>query len=96
MLIHLRPMVLYERREAELIDLVVEPFALFLSGRTDLATRRPYSKDRFQVRCRRRGRRAINGFLIETPEPVAEFSTTARWAVTADYVATHRNDTNAR
>lgn len=34
--------------------------------------------------------RAIDGILIEAPDPVVEFTTVARWAVLADFVATHR------
>ena len=89
MLIHIRPIVSYGRKQVVLIDPAVEPFG-HLSGKADLASRRPHRNPEYTVACRRRGRRAIDGILIEAPDPVSEFTTVARWAVMADFVATHR------
>jgi hypothetical protein len=56
----------------------------------DLATRRPYPNKRYAVACRREGRKAIEGILIENSPPVEKLDYTARWVVDAEFVATHR------
>jgi Family of unknown function (DUF6012) len=41
------------------------------------------------VAARRVGRKALAGILIETPELVAAYSYTARWAIEAQHLVTH-------
>jgi hypothetical protein len=74
---------------AALIDLTVEPFGLYLRGDVDLDTRFPYPNKRIAVACRKKGRKALNGILIQVPTAV-DFEYTARWAVDAQFVSTHR------
>jgi hypothetical protein len=71
-----------------LIDLVVEPFGLRLTQK-ELVTRHPYPNKMHAVACRRIGKKAIDGILIETPDQSDEFSTMARWAIEAQMVVSH-------
>jgi Family of unknown function (DUF6012) len=89
MLLHIRPQLYSHYKDVALIDLEIQPFGLRLNGHTDLATRRPHPNKHYAVACRRQGRKAVNGMLIETRNPVAEFRTTARWAVGAAFVVSH-------
>lgn len=89
MLLHIRPR-LFSRHEVALIDLEVSPLGLHLAGGVDLATRRPYPNKWYAVACRKLGKKAIDGVLIETTARLDEFDTTARWAVEASTVVTHR------
>jgi Family of unknown function (DUF6012) len=89
MLLHLRPRILSPFRDVALVDVKIEPFGLRLRGGTDLAVRRPYPNKRYAVACRKKGHKAIDGILVETPSFVSEFTYTARWAVEAALSVTH-------
>ncbi|MBZ9574487.1 hypothetical protein KGR00_07185 [Halomonas coralii] len=60
-----------------------------MKGGKDLASRRPYPNKRYVVACRKVGRKAITGFLIQAPDDVRWFSATARWAIGATIVVRH-------
>jgi Family of unknown function (DUF6012) len=89
MLLHIRPR-LFSRYHVALIDFEVSPLGLHLAGGVDLATRRPYPNKWYSVACRKLGNKAIDGILIETGQRLDEWRTTARWAVEASSVVTHR------
>lgn len=91
MLLHIRPRFLsLHASEAELVDLQVEPFGLYLRGGVDLITGRVYPNRLYWAACRKTARRKFHvGILIETPGKVEAFSFTARWAIAADEVVTH-------
>jgi hypothetical protein len=89
-LLHLRPRIFSPGMAAELIELRIEPLGLLLRGRTDLVTGRPYRNKGYGVGRRRSGRKAVDGILIKTREWVDDLQCTARWAVNATYVTTHK------
>jgi Family of unknown function (DUF6012) len=92
MLLHIRPRLYSPFRAVELIDLEVFPLGLKV-GTTELITRRPYPNKRYAVACRRKGHnRAMDGILVKTPDRIDEWRMTARWAVEASLVVTHRVD----
>jgi hypothetical protein len=71
--------------------MTLDPPGLHLRGGVELATRRPYPNKGLAVACRRhRTRKAISGILIETARPTGELVYTARWAVHAELLVTHR------
>ena len=90
MLVHIRPRFLGPYRNVALIDLHVDPLGLHLVGGEDLVTRRPYPNKSYAVACRKQGQKAIDGILIETDKPIDDLSTTARWAIEARLVVTHK------
>ena len=90
MLLHIRPRFFSSYRYVELIDLDIKPFGLHLEGGKDLATRRPYPNKRYAVACRKRGKKAIDGILLETGWPVNQFTYEARWAVEDTLPVSHR------
>ena len=89
MLLHIRPR-LFSPYQVALVDLEVSPLGLHLRGGVDLTTRWPYPNKWQAVACRKLGNKAIDGILIETGKRLDEWRTTARWAVNASMVVTHR------
>lgn len=90
MLLHLRPRCLSRYRDVELVDFAIPELDLQLVGGKDLTTRRPYPNKRYAVACRQQGRKAIDGVLIDVKRRVERFSTISRWAINADFLATHQ------
>jgi len=74
----------------ELIDLRINEIGVFLQGGKDLTTRRPYPNKRYVVACRKSGQKAIDGILFETGGTVPSFTVETRWAIHAEFIATHR------
>ncbi|WP_257385926.1 DUF6012 family protein, partial [Xanthomonas phaseoli] len=83
MLIHLSPR-LFEPQgiptRCELIDIAIAPFGLLLRNGIEVVARRPYPNKRYQVACRKIGRMAMNGLLIEAAGTVDAFRVVTRWA----------------
>src|ERR1700738_4447595 len=93
MLIHITPQFLTcdgSSGYVDLVDLRINELGLFLKAGKEVAGRRPYRNKRFVVACRNAGRKAVDGILIETSKPVAEYTVETRWAVQAEAVVTHR------
>lgn len=91
MLIHLTPRM-YACRLNEpctLVDLKCDELGLSLKGGQDLTARRPYPNKNYLVACRKIGQKAMDGILIETLEPMREFTVVTRWAVAASHIARH-------
>jgi hypothetical protein len=89
MLLHIIPKLFSGVPHCTIADLTIEPFGLHLRGGVELPTVRPYPNKRYAVAARRIGRKALEGILIETPEPVAAYSYTARWATEAQHRVSH-------
>jgi hypothetical protein len=89
MLLHIIPKLFSTVRDCTIADLTIEPFGLQLRGGVELRTVRPYLNKRYAVAARRIGRKALDGILIETPEPISAYSYTARWAIEAQHLVTH-------
>jgi len=92
MLIHITPRIFGNRdfEPCQLVDLNCAELGLALKANVELMARRPYPNKNYLVACRKRGQKAMQGFLIERPDPVREFTVVTRWAVAAWHVATHR------
>lgn len=90
MLLHLRPRLLFPFKMVDLIDFEVKQLGLCLKGNSDLTTRRPYPNKDYAVACRKQGHKAIDSIFIETNKLLEEWDTTARWAVNASIVVTHK------
>lgn len=91
MLFHIRPRI-FTKHNVSLVDLVIEPFGVSLRGGVDLAVGRPYPNKIYSVAYRKRGRRALDGIILDAPQGTMEFSTMVRWAVEAETIVTHRVD----
>lgn len=93
MLIHITPRFFTGNYAfpVQLVDVTVEPLGLVLRDGVDLAMRQPFPNKRLYVACRKVGRKAMNGLLIDTGAVrLKEFEVVTRWAVFADDVVTHR------
>ncbi|EGD08785.1 hypothetical protein XVE_2960, partial [Xanthomonas vesicatoria ATCC 35937] len=92
MLIHLSPRLLEPKgipTRCELVDIAIDPFGLLLRNGVEVVARRPYPNKRYQVACRKIGRMAINGLLIEAAGTVDAFRVVTRWAVEGEILCTH-------
>lgn len=74
----------------ELVDLRIDELGVFLQGGKDLTTRRPYPNKRYVVACRKVGQKAIDGILFETGAQIPAYTVVTRWAIHAEFIATHR------
>jgi hypothetical protein len=94
MLIHLIPRMFacpVTEPLCELHDFESPELGLTLKAGTDLVGRRPFPNKKYLVANRRIGRKAMNGFLIETKAPIRAFTTITRWTVESEErVVTHR------
>lgn len=80
--------------EPELVDIEIPELGLTLLGGEDVTTRKPYPNKRYFVACRKKGRKAVNGILIESPIFLKEYTVTSRWSwedneVQASHVVKH-------
>lgn len=93
MLIHLSPTFRaceISGPNVEILDIAIPELELKLVGGRDLAARRPLANRNYLVACRKIGRKAINGILLNTGDRrVDVFTVRVRWAVDAELVATH-------
>lgn len=91
MLLHLSPRYYarYTDVAVDLIDVSVPELNLELKGGEDVVIRTPFPNKCYRVVCRKKGRKAINGFFIETDAVVENFTLITRWAVDGD-ISTHR------
>lgn len=93
MLIHISPRLLVPAGfslPCELIDIRIKEFDLQLTGGRDAVARQPFPNKRYYVACRKKGRRAINGLLIEVPGHVPVFTVITRWSIGAEVVLRHQ------
>lgn len=56
----------------------------------DIATRRPYPNKRYQVGCRKIGKKALSGFLFDIESPPDFFSMVCKWNVGGDITLVHK------
>jgi len=90
MLIHIRPRLFCPFKEVSLVDLNIEPLGLRLSGARHLSAGRPYRNKHYSVAYRRGSRKAIDGILLSAPGLVKYLGYSARWAIAAEIVVTHK------
>ncbi|HDQ4465220.1 TPA: hypothetical protein P9G65_005533 [Pseudomonas aeruginosa] len=93
MLIHICPRLMMPvgfELPCALIDVRVQEFGLHLIGDREVVARQPYANKRYYVACRKTGRKAINGLLIEVPGHVPLFTVVTRWSIAAEVVLRHR------
>lgn len=93
MLLHVIPRLFVNEPDApqcDLIDFHCPALGLKLRNGIELVARRPYNNKGYQVACRKMGRKAVQGILIETTQRVREFTTLTRWAVGADRIVNHQ------
>jgi hypothetical protein len=73
------------------VDVTIEPFGMVLRDGVDIVMRQPYPNKRFYVACRKVGRKAINGLILDSGSlRIKEFDVATRWAVFGGDVVTHR------
>ena len=91
MLIHLTPSyyLKYSNISANLIGVEVPELGLHLRADHDITVRYPSRNKQLHYVCRKKGRKAIYGILLETDRPVTDFTLITRWAVQGN-VSVHR------
>jgi hypothetical protein len=93
MLVHIVPRFYaceQSRDLIQLIDVRIDELGLNLRDGIDIVARKPYPNKNYLVACRRSGRRAIDGLLIDCEHHVPAYTVVTRWALSAEMIATHR------
>lgn len=93
MLIHITPCYYTCERShglVQLIDVSIDELGILLRDGVDIVARKPYPNNAYLVACRKSGRRAMDGLLIESAEHVPSYTVVTRWALAAETVVTHR------
>ncbi|WP_350262715.1 DUF6012 family protein (plasmid) [Pantoea sp. BJ2] len=91
MLIHLTPSFFldYSDVSVNLIDVQIPELGLHLKNEKDITVRFPAPNKRLHYVCRKKGRKAVYGILLNTDKHVTDITVITRWAVQGD-VSTHR------
>lgn len=91
MLIHLTPsfFLQYANISVKLVDVVVPELGIHLEEGKDITVRFPAPNKRLHYVCRKKGRRAIYGILLNTDKPVTDITVITRWAVQG-HISVHR------
>lgn len=89
MLIHLVPKMFFKYSNRISIEsLEIPKLNLFLSS-NDLVARKPFPNKQYYVACRRQGKKAIKGILIETNTHLDEFQVITKWAIEGENTVEH-------
>lgn len=96
MLIHVSPKIIQLSAyvDVELIDVSIPELDLVLRNNEEITTRKPYPNKCYHVACRKVGRKAINGLLIESDKHLDSFSVITRWKIQGERIATHTAEFN--
>jgi hypothetical protein len=89
MRLHVRPRYARAGMNVELVGIHVEPFDLWLRGGFEVTARRPYPNKEYLVACRKKGKLAVDGILIETRRSVSEFTCSTFWRLGEGVIARH-------
>lgn len=91
MFLHLVPRIYspYSNVVVNLIDVQVPELGLILRNGIDLTTGRPYPNKRYLVARLKEGRKALDGFVVETENELDCFTVKSRWAINADRIIEH-------
>lgn len=91
MIIHLTPSFFlnYSNIPINLIDLEIPELNLHLHAERDITVRFPSPNKRLHYVCRKKGRKAIHGILLNTDKAITDLTVITRWAVQGN-VSTHR------
>ncbi|EFN0763506.1 DUF6012 family protein [Enterobacter cloacae] len=86
MLIHLTPRYYakYSDVQVDVIDVEIPELKLILKANVDIVIRTPFPNKNYKVICRKKGRKAINGILVEVDKVVEDFTVITRWAVNGE------------
>lgn len=86
MLIHLTPRYYakYSDVQVDVIDVEIPQLKLILKANVDIVLRTPFPNKNYKVVCRKKGRKAINGILIESAGELNNFTVITRWAVNGE------------
>lgn len=92
MIIHLVPSLYAGPYTAScsLVDISIPVLGLHLRAGEDIVARRPFPNKNILVACRKDGTRATVGFLVEARPGIKGFTAITRWAIAAEYIATHQ------
>lgn len=91
MLIHLTPSFFlnYSNISVDLIDVQIPELSVHLQNERDITVRFPSPNKRLHYACRKKGRKAIHGILLNTDRAVSDLTVITRWAVQGN-VSVHR------
>lgn len=85
MLVHVTPKfyMLYSDFVPEIVDIAIPELGLVLKGSVDVEARKPYPNKCYFVACRKKGRKAMDGILIDTGDRhrLTDVELITRWSL---------------
>lgn len=73
-----------------LLEICIPEINLTLKHGVDIDTRKPYPNKNYFVGCRKQGRKAMEGLLIDIPEHQNKFTAIYRWNNEEEGIVTHK------
>lgn len=92
MKVHLTPSIInrYHDVTVQLIDLHFPELNLTLKEGVDVVVCTPYPNKTILVARGKKGRKALNGIIVDLTDDVSNFTMIARWSIDAERVVTHK------
>lgn len=83
MLMHLVPRLFnrFGDVKIDLLDISIPDINLKLLADKDIVARTPYPNKCYYVACKKTGRKAVNGILVDFEKPVDKFSVVTNWLI---------------
>lgn len=89
MLIHLIPKLFFKySNNVSILSLEIPELNISLTG-DDLVSRKPFPNKCYHVACKRKGKKAIKGILIESEEHLEEFHVETKWLIEGEGEISH-------
>lgn len=89
MFIHLIPKMFFRySNDISILSLEVPELDIFLTSE-DLAIRKPFPNKCYHVACKRKGKKAIKGILIESEKHLEEFHVETKWLIAGEGEISH-------
>ncbi|MDS1820758.1 DUF6012 family protein [Vibrio parahaemolyticus] len=92
MLYHITPQIRcskYGNIAIELLDITIPELDLNLKEGSDVVVRKPYPNKNYLVACRKIGKKAIDGILINSEVKLSEYTVITRWVLNRELVISH-------
>lgn len=86
MLLHITPKIISPNPlcNPRLLELEIKELGLKLVGEKDISTRKPYPNKQYYVACRKKGKKAVSGILVESPIFLDDYTVTSLWDWTGE------------
>jgi hypothetical protein len=89
MFIHLIPKLFFKyANHVSILSLEVPELSIYLTN-DDLVSRKPFPNKCYHVACKRKGKKAIKGILLESDKHLSHFQVKTKWLIDNEEEITH-------